>query len=118
MKAISFLLLVLLMACASEPKMETWTDLNEAKSEKFQQCYHESDLYMWRKPGKIEISYQISADGHISDAKVTKADFKDPNLKACILGIVKQIKYMPPKDGKAMQVFYPLNFYPELHENF
>lgn len=58
----------------------------------------------------MEVSYQVLPDGKVEDVKVTKSNFKDANLIACITGQIQELKYQPASDGKAMSYHYPLNF--------
>jgi TonB family protein len=112
MKVTRVIFLFLISACANGPETNPTTDLNELRNRQLKQCYYESDLYLARQSGKAEIFYQIGTEGKVTNARIEKSNFKDPNLSTCILGIIKGIKYMAPQDGVELDVYYPLNFYP------
>ena len=110
MKVTSFLTLLVFISCSSPKPLTANEDLFEARGDKLHQCYLESDLYQIKKPGKMEVSYQVLPDGKVKDVKVSKTSFKDANFVACITGRIQDLKYLPAKDGEIMSYHYPLNF--------
>jgi TonB family protein len=116
MKAISFILLLVLVACATPtPAPNPIEDPIVAKYDEFRQCFLESNSYPGRhseEKGAVEATFQISPEGRVKKARISGSSFKDPNFHACLLGILREIKFEAPKDGKAIPVTLPINFYP------
>jgi len=120
MKAISFLIILsLIYSCSSQKNRKlTYTELVretlDSKLDEFRSCYLESESYRGRHEqdnGTASFSFSITADGTVSDEKIDKSDFKDPNLHACWLGQLKPLKFSPTPDGKTALVQQPINFY-------
>lgn len=112
MKAIS--LLVLLAACSSKPSVLTIQESLESKRDEFRQCYLESNSYQGRHAetkGRISVQFLINSEGKSYQEKIAETSFKDANLDACIIGVLKLIKFTPPKAGETIEVKEPINFY-------
>jgi hypothetical protein len=110
MKAISLLLLVV-SGCAPTPRADQEGNINQVRRQ-LRQCYEESDSL--RKRGaedrSIEVQVLISEQGFVKGPKIIRSDFKDSNLHACVLGIVKKIKYPPQKGSVDKAHILPIDF--------
>ncbi|MGE3608467.1 MAG: AgmX/PglI C-terminal domain-containing protein [Bacteriovoracaceae bacterium] len=91
MKAISTLLL--LVACSTYEDPQSIEQSFHQKQWQFDQCYYESDLYLKKSPGSADIHFIINSDGKVMNPKIINSDFKDPNLNACLLMVVKQMNF-------------------------
>lgn len=95
MKGISFLFLLVSCAAPFKPKDPLKATFHE-KDFLYRQCYHESDSYKGRHLDEerlMDVGFQIKDNGHVSQAVVLKSDFKDRNLEACVLGIVRNLRF-------------------------
>jgi len=119
MKAISLLLIFFsLLSCASNKKNKN-NDPNlgklDLKNDEFRQCFLESDSYQGRQfeeKREIKVGFIIDPKGNVKEEKIFSSEFKDPNFHVCILGMVKKIKFDPPKTAKEYQVVAPINYFP------
>ena len=125
MKAISLGLFFLISSCASQHKEQT--DPNKdpigygllSKRDEFRSCYLESESYKGKDAitqGLIRVGFTIDKNGLSDNEKIIESSFKDANLHACILEILRLIKYPPPKEGVSIEVNEPINFYPRTNE--
>jgi hypothetical protein len=98
MKGTKFLLLLILVSCASPTKKkDPILGPLEARRNSFRQCYLESEQYKGRfsKPqGKVVIQMTISKEGKVVDEKIIDSTFKkDPNFSACILDQARKVDF-------------------------
>lgn len=119
MKAISLLLIsTFFISCASSKKDQNIDPIQgklESKNDEFRQCFLESDSYQGRhfeEKREIKVGFIIDPKGNVKDEKIFSSEFKDPNFHVCILGMVKKIKFSPPKTAKEYQVVAPINYFP------
>ena len=115
MKVISFLYLLFLVSCASEPKKnkDPIREALKTKNDEFRECYLESDSYPGRRSqttGAVKVSFMIDTTGKLNDEKIAETTFKDPNFHACILGMMRTINFPAPKDP--VYANESINFYP------
>jgi hypothetical protein len=109
MKGISLIVCCALLACSSPHKKKA--NLLEEKNEKFIQCYRESDAYTFQKSqGSLKLSYIIETSGKVNEVKILEDDFKDPNLKTCMIEQMRKIKYSPRTQAKTETFLF--NFQP------
>lgn len=113
MKVTSLLALLALLSCASPEKPK---DPIQAKSEKFQQCYHESDSYGDRIAGKVVTEFRIDAQGKVQDEAIHSTEFKDPNLHACLLEQLRKLSFEAGLE-RPETLTETFNFTPVLNEN-
>jgi hypothetical protein len=80
----------------------------------FRDCYtqflkRDSDTTPSRK---VTLAFRIDENG-----LVTRADTNNTSLsiglKYCVLNVLRDIRFPPPKDGKGVDVKQPFNFYPK-----
>ena len=94
MKGISFLLF--LVACAPVKPKDRIANTFHAKDFLYRQCYHESDSYLGRhvnEERKMDIGFQILENGHVAKATILRSDYKDNNMNACVLNIVRSLRF-------------------------
>lgn len=124
MKATSLFLLFVLAACSShrseeiDPKKDPIRYGLMSKRDEFRSCFLESESYKGMHApteGIIKVGFTIDKDGKSTKEKIVESTFKDPNLHACILGILRLIQYPQPKDGGSIEVKQPINFYPRMN---
>jgi hypothetical protein len=109
MKGISFLILLILSSCASDPR-----DGKQVLNESLRQCYVESDSYTGRKgtvQGEMTVSLLVDSEDKVKSCKIVKNDFKDPNLNACVCGMFKLSTVSNPTK-ETIEVVQPVKFYP------
>jgi len=65
--------------------------------------------------GDLTIKFVIDPQGAVSDASVdsSKSSINEPTVGACIVDIIKKIKFAPSKGGFETRANYPFNFHPK-----
>ena len=106
MKAISLLSLLILFSCAHQGKQEDpITKAINSRNRQFQQCHMESDSH--KQAGKVRIRAILNGNGVVKDTYIVDSTFNDPNLHACLEGILAQLKFPP---GYADEFEIPFSF--------
>lgn len=118
MKATNLLVCLVLTGCSTAPaKRLSAKQSLDSKSDEFRSCFLESNSYRGKDApdrGKIKVSFTITPDGSASNENIAYSDFKDPNMHACMLGILREIEFSPhpsAEDGGITNVTQELNFY-------
>ena len=110
MKEISLIALLSLVSCSSHHRPDV-QDPVVAEARKFNQCFEESDSFKTTtEPGLVELVYNIKVDGTVENEKIARSDFKDANFDACLLGIIKTVKFSAR--STLTEVKQPLKFEP------
>ncbi len=120
MKAISFLfVLILAGACSSAKKINQKKDpigfALHTKHDEFRSCYLESESYKGKDAltkGSIKVGFIIDASGKSTKEKIMETTFKDPNLNACMLGMLKLVEFPHAKGDQTVVENQNINFYP------
>lgn len=120
MKAISFLfVLFLTVACSSgnkiNPKKDPIGYALHTKHDEFRSCYLESESYKGKDAltkGEIKVGFVIDGNGKATKEKIMETTFKDPNLNACMLGMLKLVTFPPSKGELTVVENRNINFYP------
>ncbi len=73
----------------------------------FQACYTQELAKGHDLGGKVKLSFTISGTGAVAKATATGMDAA---VEACLVRVVKRIKFDAPADGKLAHVTYPLTF--------
>ncbi len=110
MKGISFLILLILLSCSTDPR-----DGKLVLNESLRQCYVESDSYTGRKgtvQGQMIVSLTVNAEEKVKSCKIIKNDFKDANLDACVCGMFKLAKVENATKAETLEVIQPVKFFP------
>ncbi|HZN94568.1 MAG TPA: AgmX/PglI C-terminal domain-containing protein [Myxococcales bacterium] len=79
---------------------------------KIQACYNEMLAGMDKaKEGMLKTSWQITAEGLVSKAKVERkgTTLKDPRLHECVVTVLSAMTFPKPADGKVHPIEYPFN---------
>lgn len=106
MKVINFIILVLLVSCAhKKSKEETVTGVIESRNRQFQQCHIESDSH--KQAGKVRMKALLNKKGAVRDSYIIDSTFNDPNLHACLEGILSPLEF---PSGYADEIDIPLSF--------
>jgi TonB family protein len=65
--------------------------------------------------GDLTVKFVIDPQGAVSDASVdsSKSSINEPTVGACIVDIIKKIKFAPSKGGFETRANYPFNFHPK-----
>jgi outer membrane biosynthesis protein TonB len=65
--------------------------------------------------GDLTVKFVIDPQGAVSDALVdaSKSTIAEPSVGACIVDIIKKIKFAPSKLGFETRANYPFNFHPK-----
>ena len=79
---------------------------------KIQACYNEMLAVMDKaKDGMLKTSWEITAEGLVSKAKVERkgTTLKDPKLHECVVSVLTSMTFPKPPDGKVHPIEYPFN---------
>jgi TonB family protein len=76
----------------------------------FKYCYErelskDPNLY-----GKITVTFTIAGNGRVSEANVIQTTMHNANVEACVLRVVRRIRFPAPKGGGEVIVTYPFMF--------
>src|SRR5882672_1946496 len=84
---------------------ETVKQVIDANVPKIQGCYNEL------LAGMVKTSWEITAEGLVSKAKVEKkgTTLKDPKLHECVVVVLSSMTFPKPPDGKVHPIEYPFN---------
>ncbi len=63
--------------------------------------------------GTIKLDFTIGASGHVSRAGVDGSSRLPANVKRCVIGVLRGIKFPKPMGGGTVDVKQPFNFYPK-----
>jgi TonB family protein len=65
--------------------------------------------------GDLTVKFVIDPQGAVTDASVdsSKSTINEPTVGACIVDIIKKIKFAPSKGGFETRANYPYNFHPK-----
>lgn len=119
MKAISFLFILGFIISCSTPEVKEKDPIKAAlntKNDEYRECFLESDSYKGRRAPEttavIQVSFTINAKGTATNSKVYESPFKDANLHACVLGMIRLIHFPLPKEGETTDVKETISFKP------
>jgi hypothetical protein len=65
--------------------------------------------------GDLDIKWVIDPQGNVTDASVdtTKSSILDPSVGACVIDVIKKIKFAASTKGYETRAHYPFNFHPK-----
>ncbi|MBX3197316.1 MAG: AgmX/PglI C-terminal domain-containing protein [Labilithrix sp.] len=65
--------------------------------------------------GDLDIKWVIDPQGNVTDASVdtTKSQILEPGVGACVVEVIKKIKFAESKGGYETRAHYPFNFHPK-----
>lgn len=105
MKGISLFILALLCSCSHRPQKKSIDDVISSRQRQFQQCHMESDSF--KEEGMIRIKLILDKKGFVKDSMLIESTYLDPNLHACIQGVLAPLKFSP---GTANEIIIPFTF--------
>ena len=102
---------------AQEPgrKREDIQTIVMARRDEARACYDKSLKDHPGIEGDLTVKFVIDPQGAVSDASVdsSKSSINEPTVGACIVDIIKKIKFAPSKGGFETRANYPFNFHPK-----
>lgn len=86
-----------------------------ARRDEARACYDKSLKDHPGIEGDLTVKFVIDPTGAVSDASVdsSKSSINEPTVGACIVDIIKKIKFAPSKGGFETRANYPFNFHPK-----
>lgn len=105
MKEINLLLFLLLLSCSLKPKKKSIDDVISSRQRQFQQCHRESDSF--KEEGMIRMKLTLDKKGSVEGSKVVQSSYKDPNLHACLQGVLAPMTFSP---DTASEIVIPFTF--------
>lgn len=78
--------------------------------QQIQYCY---ELHLAKDPhasGRVEVQFVIAPDGRVSSAHVIQDDLEKPELERCVVARFKSWRFPESKEGRSVQVTYPIRF--------
>jgi hypothetical protein len=75
-------------------------------------CYERSLETKPTLEGKLQIALTIAPDGRVSEAHVASTTVDDGALPACILGVLRKLRFGPDPSGENRSAIVPFRFGP------
>ncbi len=102
---------------ASEPG-RTANDIKTvvaARRDEARACYDKGLAAHPGIEGDLDVKWVIDPQGNVTDASVdtTKSQITEPSVGACIVDVIKKIKFAPSGKGYETRAHYPFNFHPK-----
>jgi hypothetical protein len=104
-------------APAVQPKTfsrETVQEIMVAHQADIQQCYDTTLSERYGKTaehmgGKLVATFVVTKTGKVinAGAKLGESTVKDKQLRDCVVGVIRQLEFPAPKDGKRHPIEYP-----------
>ncbi|MCW5834010.1 MAG: AgmX/PglI C-terminal domain-containing protein [Labilithrix sp.] len=65
--------------------------------------------------GDLDVKWVIDPQGNVTEASVdtTKSQILEPSVGACVVEVIKKIKFAESKGGYETRAHYPFNFHPK-----
>ncbi|MGE0790480.1 MAG: AgmX/PglI C-terminal domain-containing protein [Sandaracinaceae bacterium] len=63
--------------------------------------------------GRLTMSFEIDAEGHVSEASVLDDQLHDEVVSRCFVGVTRRMEFPPPDDGTTVTVHYPFVLSPD-----
>lgn len=73
-------------------------------------CYERALLTNPRLEGRLVYSWRITAEGEVLSAETSKATIESPQLKSCVLEVIRRMNFPKSPNGKSTRVIYPFVF--------
>ena len=83
------------------------------KRQAIRYCYEKSLKIDPTMSGKIVVSFVITPEGTVSEASIKSNTLKNEDIKACLLKVIRSMKFPAPKGGGIVKITYPFVFSPE-----
>ena len=79
----------------------------------FRYCYQkELDRLNQSFSGVVRLNFIIGSSGHVTKAGVDTVSNLPPEVKGCVVNVLRGIKFPEPQGGGVVEVNQPFNFYP------
>jgi len=75
------------------------------KMHKIQRCYEREVMKKGNLSGKVTAEWTIGSNGRVRRAKIKLSTINSRKVDACVLGVIKRIKFPKPKGGDVIVVF-------------
>lgn len=85
-------------------------DLISAHQPPVKDCYEAALLRNHRLSGRLEVDWDIGHTGRVTRAWVLSRPGVPADLAACVLHVVRSMRFPPPRGGGIVQVTYPWAF--------
>lgn len=81
----------------------------------FRYCYQkELDRLNQAFSGVVRLNFIIGSSGHVTKAGVDAVSPLPPEVKGCVVNVLRGIKFPEPQGGGVVEVNQPFNFYPNV----
>jgi TonB family protein len=77
---------------------------------RFRHCYDKALGPNPNLAGKITVRFTIAGSGFVSDASIVDRTMDDESLDRCLLGVIRTLRFVAPKNGGTAVVTYPFVF--------
>jgi hypothetical protein len=75
-------------------------------------CYLNGLAHNPKLRGGIRLRFTISATGAVSAASNSDTDLADPQVVACVVRTMFEVRFPAPRGGRPVVVVYPIKFQP------
>jgi hypothetical protein len=75
----------------------------------FQQCYEKALKKHPKLYGDIVLGWELAQDGSVVNAEIKSTTMNSPEVQSCMLGVLKKLKFQPPKNELVVLTF-PFSF--------
>lgn len=84
----------------------------QENKDRFRYCYEKEANSSPGLAGKVTVKFVIAPSGNVSDAGVVKSSVGNSTVDACVVGVMKKLKFPEPKGGGVVTVTKGFNFRP------
>ncbi|MBY0469929.1 AgmX/PglI C-terminal domain-containing protein [bacterium] len=73
-------------------------------------CYERALLTKSNLEGRVVYNWTISSDGSVVAADINRATIEHPGLRACVLEVIRRMRFPNAPNGRSTKVIYPFVF--------
>jgi TonB family protein len=77
---------------------------------RFKYCYEKRLDDHWTLSGKVVVSFAIAPSGSVTTASVAETSMNDLEVEACVVKVMRSLKFPKPRNGGVVVVTYPFVF--------
>ena len=77
---------------------------------RFKYCYEKRLEDHWSLSGKVVVSFAVAPSGSVATASVAETSMNDLEVEACVVKVMRTLKFPQPKNGGVVVVTYPFVF--------
>ncbi len=85
----------------------------KSHSQKFENCARDSVTVQTGATQQVKLLFIVSPQGKVLNAEIPLMSTPDPDLRSCILRVLRKIEFPIPEDRKQKNITYPLTLRPE-----